>query len=149
MQNGKLKLTIVGFGCEHFTLSSQFQTRPPLQQYISQIHNQSWRSGNFHHSAWVEGHTVGPGQYPQYTRAPQMVRRLWVARKHDNQRSRPMRTNHTRNYHSTPLVSWREEYCVSGVTIFSTFCEWSSIQYECQIERTFSMECKFFPNKKF
>ena len=48
-------------------LSSQFQTRSPQQQTASQIHNKSWRSGNLHHSAWVEGHTGGSRSIPHST----------------------------------------------------------------------------------
>ena len=43
---------------------------------------------------------VGPGQYPQYTRASRNGWSLRVARKHHNLTS-PIRTNHTRNYHTS------------------------------------------------
>ena len=69
------------------------------QQSTPQIHNKSWLSGNLHHSAWVEGHTGGSRSIPRVHPCPQNGRRLWVARKHHNQTS-PMRTNHTRKYHT-------------------------------------------------
>ena len=54
------------------------------QQSTPQIHNKSWRSGNLHPSAWVEGHTGGSRSIPTAHPCSQNGRRLWVARKHHN-----------------------------------------------------------------
>ena len=80
------------------TLSPDFSTRSPLQETTPQIHNKSWRSGNLHHSAWVEGHTGGSRSIPAVHPCSKNGRRLSVARKHHNHTSL-MGTNHTRNYH--------------------------------------------------
>ena len=68
-------------------------------QHTPQIHNKSWRSGNLHHSAWVEGHTGGSWSIPTVHPCSQNGRRLWVARKHHNLTS-TIRINHMCNYHN-------------------------------------------------
>ena len=69
------------------------------QQSTPQIHKKSWRSGNLHHSAWVEGHTGGSRSIP--TEHPCLPK--WREAVGSSQAPRPNKPNTHKSCAQVPL----------------------------------------------